>query len=389
MCCTVPAEGPTCGQLLGHPGGYCSPDSETCPAGYTNMGPTKDPCLSCCNPPGSLPPPPPAGSSTYRVEFLHTDALGSVRMVTDQNGAVVSRRDYYPFGEEILAAVHGRSTVGGYSDDPALKQRFTGKERDAESQLDYYGARYYSSAQGRFTTADTFNPIFEFAARGGNDEDAEEAESSFRLYINEPQNWNRYAYGFGNPLRFTDPDGRAIPLLLYPAATAIGAAIASPAGQRALIQGSAYLQRFGPQVQRVLASSGQHISNTVFQLDRFTRGRVIETLRGSTEVWRNTLCIDCFEKGVATSIKSLDIFAKSYQSVSALSSRISGYVTQLENYAGGQIPGRVLGSNDVTRRVLEIILPKGALSQGSLDALRRAQQQALSRGVEIKYFQAQ
>ncbi len=50
---------------------------------------------------------------------------------------------------------------------------FKGKERDAETGLDYFGARYFSGAQGRFTSVD---PAFE------SENDA------------NPQSWNRYAY---------------------------------------------------------------------------------------------------------------------------------------------------------------------------------------------------
>ena len=62
----------------------------------------------------------------------------------------------------------------------------TGKLRDNETGLDYFGARYYSGAQGRFTSAD---PLMASAT------------------VRNPQTWNRYAYGLNNPLRFIDPNG--------------------------------------------------------------------------------------------------------------------------------------------------------------------------------------
>lgn len=62
----------------------------------------------------------------------------------------------------------------------------TGKERDAETGLDYFGARYYSGAQGRFTSPD---PIM----------------ASARTSI--PQSFNRYSYALNNPLKFVDPTG--------------------------------------------------------------------------------------------------------------------------------------------------------------------------------------
>jgi RHS repeat-associated protein len=61
--------------------------------------------------------------------------------------------DYLPFGYTIPSSVGSRQNVqdpcGGtttatYSQDPPFRQRFTGKERDAETGLDYFGARYYS-----------------------------------------------------------------------------------------------------------------------------------------------------------------------------------------------------------------------------------------------------
>jgi RHS repeat-associated protein len=63
----------------------------------------------------------------------------------------------------------------------------TGKERDSETGLDFFEARYFSGAQGRFTTPD--EPL---------------ADQNFSY----PQSWNLYAYGRNNPLRFFDLDGR-------------------------------------------------------------------------------------------------------------------------------------------------------------------------------------
>jgi hypothetical protein len=112
----------------------------------------------------------------------------------------------------------------------------------------------------------------------------------------------------------------------------------------------------------VLAQSTQYISNAAFQLGPALRGRVIETLRGASESWRNVRGIDNFANGVATSIKSLDVFAKTYQNLNNLASTITGYAQQLANYNGGQIPNRIIQSGDITRRVLEVVIPKGTLT---------------------------
>jgi RHS repeat-associated protein len=121
------------------------------------------------------------------VNWLVSDHLGTPRMVVDQTGSLsgLKRHDYLPFGEEVGAGVGGRTAGHGYVSDNT-RQRYTSKERDAETNLDYFNARYYSSVQGRFTSPD---PLLE------SDEQS------------QPQSWNRYTYSINNPLKYTDPDG--------------------------------------------------------------------------------------------------------------------------------------------------------------------------------------
>jgi RHS repeat-associated protein len=63
---------------------------------------------------------------------------------------------------------------------------FISKERNGETGLDYFGARYFSGAQGRFTSPDP---------------------KMFPHDITDPQSWNKYGYTRNNPLRYVDPDG--------------------------------------------------------------------------------------------------------------------------------------------------------------------------------------
>ncbi|MGC4081274.1 MAG: RHS repeat-associated core domain-containing protein [Vicinamibacterales bacterium] len=112
--------------------------------------------------------------------YYDADAIGSVRLVTDANGAVVERHDYLPFGTEW--------SPSGDGDLEKHKVRFAGKEHDVENALDYFGARYYQSQTGRFTSVD---PGLDIQAA-----------------LLNPQRWNRYAYVSNNPLRKVDPDGR-------------------------------------------------------------------------------------------------------------------------------------------------------------------------------------
>ena len=114
-------------------------------------------------------------NSANEVDFFVTDALGSARFMFSTQGASVS--DFYPFGGERVVTAGGAPT----------NFKFTGKERDPESGLDNFLARFDSSTLGRFMSPD---PTFE----------------SSRVRI--PQAWNRYTYALNDPLTFTDPDGR-------------------------------------------------------------------------------------------------------------------------------------------------------------------------------------
>jgi RHS repeat-associated protein len=124
------------------------------------------------------------------TSYLTMDTLGTPRLITgtnifDSTGGVKARHDYLPFGEE-LGLSGGRTEAQGYVVD-SVKQKFTSKERDVESGLDYFGARYYSSSQGRFTGTDPI-PV------------------TMESFIN-PQRWNQYSYVNNNPLSALDPNG--------------------------------------------------------------------------------------------------------------------------------------------------------------------------------------
>jgi RHS repeat-associated protein len=86
--------------------------------------------------------------------YLIADHLSSTRLVTDSQGNVRARHDYLPFGEELQARTGGRTMAQGYNAQDGTRQRFTSKERDTESGLDFVKARHYASIQGRFTSTD-------------------------------------------------------------------------------------------------------------------------------------------------------------------------------------------------------------------------------------------
>ena len=106
--------------------------------------------------------------------FYHHDHLGSTSVTTDSSGVLVEETNYDPYGE---------ISSGGTQS----KYLYTGQEKDQETGLNYYGARYYDSHIRRFTQPDTMLPD-----------------------PYDPQQLNRYAYARNNPLKYTDPSGNFI-----------------------------------------------------------------------------------------------------------------------------------------------------------------------------------
>lgn len=131
-------------------------------------------------------------SSTPSVAYTTADHLGSPRVITNEQAQVESRRDFMPFGEELYTGVGGRSSsinYGSSADD--VRQKFTGYQKDSETNLDFAEARMYENGFGRFTAVD---PLL---ASG---------QSS------DPQTFNRYIYVRNSPLKYVDSSGEILVL---------------------------------------------------------------------------------------------------------------------------------------------------------------------------------
>jgi RHS repeat-associated protein len=120
------------------------------------------------------------------INYTTADHLGTPRVVTNSSAGLVSRHDYKPFGQEVGSGIGGRTTGMGYGATDGVREKFTGYERDTETGLDYAQARYFSGAQGRFTSVD---PLMTSAR------------------ATSPQSWNRYSYVLNKPLTLIDPSG--------------------------------------------------------------------------------------------------------------------------------------------------------------------------------------
>ncbi|HET6843359.1 MAG TPA: RHS repeat-associated core domain-containing protein [Candidatus Angelobacter sp.] len=149
--------------------------------------------------------------SSGTVAYYFSDHLNTASVITDATGNIKSESDYYPWGGELQ-----------FANSDSNHYKFTGKERDSETGLDYFGARYYGNTLGRFITPDwaakaTAVPYTDFA---------------------DPQSLNLYTYVRNIPTSKADPDGHcpqciAIAIEIYEAITVGEVATAAGTGAAA------------------------------------------------------------------------------------------------------------------------------------------------------------
>jgi RHS repeat-associated protein len=120
------------------------------------------------------------------LHFYFNDVVGTRRIQTDYAGVMEQSCSGLPFGDGLNCS---------NSIQFPTEHHFTGKERDTESGLDYFGARYYASAVGRFTSPDW---------------SAKEDPVPYAV-LGDPQSLNLYSYVRNNPLSHSDPDGHDCP----------------------------------------------------------------------------------------------------------------------------------------------------------------------------------
>jgi RHS repeat-associated protein len=121
--------------------------------------------------------------ATPSLHFILADWLATNRVQLTDSGQPEENCQSLSFGDALNCT--------GATD--ATEHHFTGKERDTESALDYFGARYYSSNMGRFMSPDW----------------ASGTEAIPYAKLDDPQSLNLYAYVNNNPLGFTDADGHS------------------------------------------------------------------------------------------------------------------------------------------------------------------------------------
>ncbi|MDH2346721.1 RHS repeat-associated core domain-containing protein [Bradyrhizobium sp. SSUT77] len=281
---------------------------------------------------------------------LVPDMLGSIVGSLDSSATSLGKVGYLPYGKSGSAGPFG----------------FTGQRIDLEAGgLYYYRARHYSPAWGRFLQVD---PIGYSGSAG------------------------LYRYAANDPLNLTDPTGlfwtsvqsyftqTTAPELAqsqavtdfvqqYPTAAKIEGAIGLgvPLG----IAGAGALGAFGAGAE----------ATTVWNLGSAARGRAIEQALGQN-LPGNYPVIDSYVSGVATSIKSIDLGAATYQNVASLTNTLNGYVNSIANFAPVNWGAAQLAGSPITARILTLATPSAGTAVQQ-NAISQVIQSAASRGVTV------
>ena len=121
----------------------------------------------------------PTNAGPLAASYYMDDHLGTAQMELAGGGWPIWQGQFTPFGQELD------------TEPTTMHYKFTGKERDAESGLDYFGARYYGSSMGRWMSPDW----------------ADKPEAVPYSSLDDPQTLNLYQYVRNNPLSTPDIDG--------------------------------------------------------------------------------------------------------------------------------------------------------------------------------------
>jgi hypothetical protein len=264
------------------------------------------------------------------------------------------------------------------------------------------GARWYDAYINRWISPDTIIPDF-----------------------TNPQSLNRFSYTLGNPLKYIDPTGHkeegacsdpneeCIDDEIYEAYWAYCAENpgdpACEAGdpvelgfwflvgvsggiviEDLILIGGGFL---GEGVTKAIGWIGSLLcgdgdctneAQSIWKLDPFRRGVAAENAVGrSPSLSQNFPTIDRFQNGVATSIKSIDLNAASYQDIQALNRTVTGYINQMANYQGQSSAwaGVRIYSSQITARAVELVIPATGGTSAQLAALQQLKQYAQSLNV--------
>lgn len=162
----------------------------------------------------------------------------------------------------------------------------------------------------------------------------------------------------------------------------------APIAQRLKVILGAQITRAAAAVVERLPGLAQDTETTAYgnlsawSKDWSTRGLEIEKQLGGN-LPRSFPTIDKFDNGVATSIKSVDLSAPTYQDTGPLASRLRSYVDSVADFKGKSFDGVTIRPNDITQRELQVAVQPGVMSSAQQAAFDQVEQYAQSKGVNL------
>ncbi|UGU18119.1 DUF6443 domain-containing protein [Sinomicrobium kalidii] len=362
-------------------------------------------------------------NNKYKYVYQYKDHLGNVRLTySDQNSdgvvgtsEILQENNYYPFGA-LQKGYNNviRGTENNY-------QQYQGQELDESLSLGWHHFKYrtYDALIGRFLQIDplattyVYNSTYAFAENNVTSGiDLEGKELSFELDGNR-------ATGVSGPRTdtYTLQEARSIVQKQTAARDATMSLLASKSAGASRSHGEINYPTSHPdRAKFVYPQSGLRLAETVgvgakeavtdvflggavamglkalrgaksvWGLNRFARGRVIEEMLGANKNWaKNFPGIDKIEDGVATSIKSMDLMGKSYQEGNRVFNTLKGYIDKLDNFGGRTRWGGTVieEGTDYSSKALELAVQTGKGTDAQWDQINRAVQYALDRDINV------
>ncbi len=130
------------------------------------------------------------------------------------------------------------------------------------------------------------------------------------------------------------------------------------------------------------AAAGAAAQNP-WKLGWAARGKFFDKVFGKGTLNPLSRTIDDFEAGIATSRKSIDLNAATYQDFGRLTSRLDAYIGKLVEYTGTTWGGDEILPSQITSRVLQVIIPKGSMSPVQRAAIEAARERARKAGINL------
>jgi RHS repeat-associated protein len=272
-----------------------------------------------------------------------------VRALTDGSGTITDTYTYDAYGKTLTSTGLVPNPFG-----------YAGGYTDTGTGFIYLLYRYYDPESQQFLTVD---PALAWTQEA-------------------------YVYSGGSPTNLRDPWGLDANCGLVPNPwdpnSCISEGFSTPAGKvvvalGAVAAGGVIVACFGSGVCEIAGAAAAGSSTSPWLLKPFQRGVVIENMLGrSTFLAQNFPVIDRWVNGAATSIKSLDLNAPTYQNLSALASRVQGYCNTMSNYSGqiNRWGGIQILPQQITGRAVELAIPTGATA-AQMSVLAQTQSYAL------------